>query len=80
MEINLNGENFVFAGNIFKCERFSEAIIIKCRHVQTIVVVKGESAKLISNLIKSRHIMKRVHVDFRSLLQFRTQSESWLQF
>lgn len=46
MEINLNEENFVFAGNIFKCERFCEAIIIKCRHVGTIVVRKEELGKV----------------------------------
>lgn len=34
MEINSNGK-IVRAGNIFKCERFCGAIIIKCRHSQS---------------------------------------------
>lgn len=54
MEINLNGE-MVFAGNIFKCERFCEAIIIKCRRIhssivsfRSILLLQKEAVKLIS--------------------------------
>lgn len=54
MEINLNGK-IGFAGNIFKCERFCEAIIIKCRRIhssivsfRSILLLQKEAVKLIS--------------------------------
>ena len=58
----LNGNKFkwenVFAGNIFKCERFCGAIIIKCRHA----IVVSLSLSLFSQE-DMKLIVKYVHCE-----------------